>query len=424
MDTRHTAPASGCPFRLDPNGHNIHAESARLRALGPATPVELPGRVTAWSITDPDLAIRLLTNPRISKDAHRHWPAFIRGDIPADWPLRIWVYVRNALTAYGPEHTRLRRLLRPAFTPRRINALAPRIEEITTGLLDDLDTSAADEVVDLRARFAWMLPLLVANTLLGVPDDMHDAFRDRIGFIFATHLSEEQATANNTELYQLLVDLVATKRTALKDDVTSALIQAHDDETGSKLTEEELLDSLLLLIGAGHETTVNLLDHGIVNLLTHPATLALLRGGHASWPDMVEETLRHQAPVANIIMRFPTEDIDDPGTGLTLRRGEPILINYAAIGRDPDGHGEAADQFDITRPTRREHLAFGHGAHYCLGAELARLEARIALRALFNRFPHLTLAVPPSELRPLESFISNGHQSLPVHLRPKTIQAG
>ncbi len=314
-------------------------------------------------------------------------------------------------------------MLRPAFTPRRINALAPKIEEITTGLLDDLDTAAPGEVVDLRARFAWTLPLMVANTLLGVPDDMHDAFRDRIGFIFATDLSEEQATANNTELYQLLVDLVATKRTALMDDVTSALIQAHDDETGSKLTEQELLDSLLLLIGAGHETTVNLLDHSIVNLVSHPATLALLRNNHASWPDMVEETLRHQAPVANIIMRFPTEDIHDPHTGLTLRRGEPILINYAAIGRDPERHGETADQFDITRPTRREHLAFGHGAHYCLGAELARLEARIALRALFDRFPHLSLAVPPSELRPLESFISNGHQALPVVLRPQTVRS-
>lgn len=176
------------------------------------------------------------------------------------------------------------------------------------------------------------------------------------------------------------------------------------------------MDSVLLLIGAGHETTV-MLDHAIVDLLTHPGQLALLRSGEASWQDAVEETLRHQVPIATIVMRFPVEDAHDATTGLTFREGDPIVINAAAAGRDPGVHGERGEYFDLTRETRREHLAFGYGPRFCLGAELARPEGRIGLRALFEHFPDLALAVPAAELRPLESFISNGHQQLPVRLR-------
>jgi cytochrome P450 len=287
-------------------------------------------------------------------------------------------------------------------------------------LLDGLDateTAAPGAPVDLRSRFAWLLPLMVVNTLLGVPDELHNAFRAGVAGIFATDQSEAEAEANTRELYRLLTELLATKRQAPGDDVTSVLIGAHDDETDSRLSEQELLDSVLLLIGAGHETTVNLLDHAIVNLLTHPDQLALLRSGQASWEDVVEETLRHQAPIASIVMRFPIEDVHDAATGLTFRQGDPIVINYAATGRDPQLHGGLAGHFDLTRATRREHLAFGYGPHFCLGAELARMEGRIGLRALFEHFPDLALAVPAAELRPLESFISNGHQQLPALLR-------
>ncbi|MFC0597902.1 cytochrome P450 family protein [Streptomyces palmae] len=416
-----------CPFRLDPEARDIHAEAELLRGAGPAARVELPGAVPAWSVTDPGLIRRLLTDPRVSKDAHRHWPRYIEGRIPADWPLRIWVDTPNALSAYGEEHTRLRRLIGAAFTARRVRALAPRIEEITAGLLDRLAAAAAsiprDEaaepggpVLDLREHFAWVLPLMVVNSALGVPEEAHDAFRACIGDLFNTNVPGEKAVAATAEVYRLLEELVAAKRARPGDDVTSALISAHDDETASRLSHGELLGSLLLLIGAGHETTVNLLDHAVVNLLSHPEQLALVRSGAASWSDVIEETLRHQAPIATIVMRFPTTDIHDAETGLTFRRGEALAVNYAAAGRDPGVHGAGAADFDITRETRREHLAFGHGVHFCLGAELARLEARIALPALFARFPELALAEPAEKLAPLESFISNGHRRLPVRL--------
>ncbi|MEU6082590.1 cytochrome P450 [Streptomyces sp. NPDC047108] len=359
----------------------------------------------------------------MSKDAHRHWPDHIDEHIPAAWPLRPWVDVRNALTAYGDEHTRLRRLIGSAFTTRRVRALVPVIESLASGLLDRLEDEPAGTEVDLRARYAWVLPLMVVNTLLGVPDETHQDFRRAIGGLFATNLSEEEATANALAVYALLDDLVAAKRRTPGDDVTSALIDAHDDATDSRLSHQELLDSLLLLIGAGHETTVNLLDHAVVNLLGDRGQLAAVRRGDVAWSDVVEETLRHQAPIANIIMRFPVEDVHDAESGLTFRQGEAIVINYAAVGRDPHLHGENAEVFDSTRSSRREHMAFGHGVHYCLGAELARLEGRIALSALFDRFPHLELAVEQDTLVPVPSFISNGHQVLPVRLHGSADQA-
>jgi 2-hydroxy-5-methyl-1-naphthoate 7-hydroxylase len=408
-------PAAGPPFVIDTTATDIHAEADRMRAIGPAVLVELPGGVSAWSVTDPDLIRRLLTDRRISKNAQQHWPGYAA--IPDDWPLRIWVDTRSAMSAYGHEHTRLRRLIGTAFTARRVRAMAPAIEEMTNHLLDQLGAVVdAEAPVDLRAQFLWILPLMVVNTLLGVPQSMHDAFRSSIDRVFSTNVAGEQAHANRQAVFQNLADLVTVRSQNPGDDVTSALIAAYDEETDSGLSQQELLGSLLLLIGAGHVTTVNLLDHAVVNLLDNPGQLALVLDGHATWADAVEETLRHQAPIASIMLRFAIEDVHDPDTGLTFHPGEPIVVNYAAAGRDPQVHGPTAAQFDVTRSTRREHLAFGHGTHYCLGAELARLEARIALPALFARFPDLTLAVSSDALRPLPSFVSNGHQQLPVIL--------
>ncbi|MEU6214383.1 cytochrome P450 [Streptomyces sp. NPDC047023] len=412
-DHQDTQAPGGCPFRLDATGSDIHGEAIALRALGPATRVLLPGNIPAWSVTDPGLIKRLLTHPDISKDAHQHWPAFIRNDVPADWPLRIWVDVRNALTAYGDEHRRLRRPLAAAFTTRRIRILGPRIEAVAHTLLESLRNARPDETVDLRARYAWRLPLLVVNALLGVPDDLHDDFRDAVSTLFTTDLSPQDAAAAQVRVYELITLLLNHKRARPADDVTSALIAAQ--KTG-RLSEQELADSLVLLIGAGHETTVNLLDHAVTNLLTHPGQLAQVISGQVTWEQTVEETLRHQSPIATLLLRFAAREVADEATGITFAQGDALVINYAAAGRNTDLHGHDAGTFDIGRRTSREHLAFGYGPHLCLGAELARLEARIALEALFDRFPRLHLAVPPDQLKALPSLISNGHQQLPVRL--------
>ncbi|WUH93159.1 cytochrome P450 [Streptomyces sp. NBC_00433] len=364
-------------------------------------------------MTDQALLKELLTDPRVSKDPRQHWTAWANGEITPDWPLFTWVAVTNMFTAYGGDHRRLRKLVSTAFTARRTEAMRPWIEQLTADLLDGLAATPAGEPVDLREAYCYPIPIQVISRLFGVEDEeTGKELRRLVDNIFNTAISAEDAAATFAGIHQVLSGLVALKRETPGDDLTSVLISAREED-GSRLTEGELVDTLILMISAGHETTVNLLDNAVHALLTHPDQLELVRSGKANWSDVIEETLRAEAPVASLPLRYAVDDVE--AGGVRVRKGEAILASYSAAGRHPAYHGPTADQFDVLR-VDKEHLAFGYGVHRCLGAPLAQLEAEIALPALFARFPGLALAAPAQELEPVASFISHGHLRLPVLL--------
>ncbi|MGW4926693.1 cytochrome P450 family protein [Streptomyces parvulus] len=395
---------------LDPFVTDLDGEGARLRAAGPLAAVELPGGVPVWAVTHHAEAKALLTDPRLVKDINV-WGAWRRGEIPADWPLiGLANPGRSMLTVDGAEHRRLRTLVAQALTVRRVEHMRERITELTGRLLDDFPADGG--VVDLKAVFAYPLPMYVVADLMGIEEARLPRLKVLFEKFFSTQTPPEEVLATLTELASIMAETVAAKRAAPGDDLTSALIEAS--ENGDHLTDEEIVSTLQLMVAAGHETTISLIVNAVVNLSTHPEQRDLVLAGKAEWSAVIEETLRWSTPTSHVLIRFATEDV--PVGDRVIPAGDALIVSYGALGRDERAHGATAGVFDITRASENRHISFGHGPHVCPGAALSRLEAGVALPALYARFPELDLAVPAAELRNKPVVTQNDLFELPVKL--------
>ena len=344
-----------------------------------------------WFVTrHDDVAAMLLDDERFVRDPRL---ALTEEELAArNLPPGFEVIDNNMLNRDGDDHRRLRRLVTKAFTPRVVEQLRPRIQAIADELLDAVESR---HEMDLSAEYAFPLPITVIAELLGVPNEDQDRFREWSDAIITPALSPEAAERFFTlmgEFVAYLTEFFAERRAQPRDDLVSALLAARDEDDA--LTEEELFGTVVILIVAGHETTVGLIGNAVLNLLTHPEQLELVRADPSLIPGAVEEVLRYEGPVERTLNRWAATDVDLGGQ--TIRRGELVIGILGAADRDPERFPEP-DRLDISREDKR-HLAFGRGSHFCLGAPLARLEAEIALETLFRRLPALRLAVEPAEL--------------------------
>ncbi|MFD9725351.1 cytochrome P450 [Streptomyces sp. NPDC059072] len=411
----HTAAAGGAdadaPIALDPFVTDLDGESARLRAAGPLARVVLPGGVACYAVTRQAEARKLLTDPRLVKDIDV-WGAWQRGEIPLDWPLiGLANPGRSMLTVDGEDHRRLRTLVAQALTARRVERLRSDIEALTEGMLDRLAELPAGETVDLKAEFAYPLPMNVIAGLMGVDAADLPQMKALFDKFFSTQTPPQEVLQVLGDLGVLFGRIIEERRAEPGDDLTSALLAAA--ENGDRLTAEEIQNTLQLMVAAGHETTISLIVNAVVALETHPEQRALVLKGEVPWENVIEETLRWSTPTSHVLIRFATEDIEVGDR--VLPKGEGLIVSFGAIGRDEEQFGENADAFDVTRTPNR-HISFGHGPHVCPGAALSRLEAGVALPALYARFPGLRLAVSREELRNKPVVTQNDLFDLPVVL--------
>jgi cytochrome P450 len=414
------------PFDEDPYYQDPLAFFARLRESQPVAPVRMPGYGPAWVVTRYADVRAVLADPRLARDVHR-WPGGGRSR-----PSEATGVYAHMLHADPPDHTRMRRLVQKAFTPRRA-ALRPRAEEIAAGLVEEM--AARGDVVDLLEAFARPLPIRVLCELLGIPE----ADRAWIAATVAAYDQHEEHDRVELELAAYFTQLIADRRADPGDDLVSALNLVSDgddadgdgdgdsaddaDEVGDAdagdagggtdgLTADELLATVFLLVMAGFDTTVNLIASGVLALATHPEEMARLREDPSLLAGAVEELLRFTSPVNHANDRFTTHDV--PVGDVVIPAGQWVFPAISSANRDPARFPDP-DRLDLSRDTSG-HVAFGHGIHHCLGAPLARMEAEVALGALLARFPRLALATEPEELRWRSVSLMNGLESLPVRL--------
>jgi len=358
-----------------------------------------------WVLTRHADVIAMLRDPRLIKEPIA---AFVAARFGMAVPPGLGL---SMLDRDPPDHTRLRGLVSKAFTPKALESLRPHIQQIVDGLLAQVERKRE---MDLIEEFAYPLPVRVICEMLGVPVHDHERFK-QWGLDIARGLDAimlppdsevgKRSIAGRRALADYFRALITERRAAPREDMLSALIAT--EEAGDKLNEDELLATCILLLVAGHETTVNLIGNGTLALLRHPGELRRLREDPGLIGTAVEELLRYDGPVQRTA-RIPSEDITIGGR--TIPKGEMVMPFLGAANRDPAQFPDP-DRLDLTRADNR-HIAFGMGIHFCLGAPLARMEGQIAINTLLRRLPKLALATDTPEYR--QSLTLRGLQSLPV----------
>ncbi|MFE7741132.1 cytochrome P450 [Nocardia sp. NPDC057455] len=389
-----------------------HVFYQQLRAEGPVHRIRLRTGVRAWLVVDYDAAKEVLRHPDVRKDPHTPVGAHARRSAAGDSGVTA-VNQRlshHLLNADPPRHSRLRKLVTPAFAPARMEALVPRIEAIADDLLDSMGRAADAGPVDLLAEYAFPLPITVICELLGVPVEDRARFREWSAAVVDSPMSSPEGMRTATDAIVAYFDgLIARRREeGLGEDLISQLLLATEE--GDRLSHDELISMAFLILVAGHETTVNLIGNTVLELLTDTSRYLALRDDPAGVAPLVEEMLRYNGPVNVATLRYTTAPV--PLSGSVIPAGELVLVSVASANHD-GRHFPAPAAFDPDRGANG-HLAFGHGIHYCLGAGLARLETRVALTRLVRRYPLLRPAFDDVDLRWRESILIRGLQELPV----------
>jgi cytochrome P450 len=386
-------PPRTCPF--DPP--DILSE---LRAAEQLAKVSLWDGRQAWLVTRYSDARFVLGDHRFSSDIDKGLPALAPG-------LANPRHRAAIIRMDNPRHGELRRMVVPEFLPSRINELRPTIERIVAGQIDAL--LGCTPPVDLRAEFALAIPSLLICELLGVPLEDRDFFQECTSRARDRGLTKEQAAAIERQMYDYCEQLVAGKTKKPTDDLLGRLIV--NEMPGGRLTREELVTWVKVLITAGHDTTASMICLGALTMLLHPDWFHAMRDVPEAVPNAVEELLRYHTIIHEGVARVATEDVVVGDT--TIKAGDGVVVSLASANRD-DAMFENPDRLDLDRVNARRHLAFGHGTHLCLGLWLARAELRIALPALATRVPGLRLAVPLSSIRFNEDTQTYGVRELPV----------